>query len=213
MSALQTVEIAQQLTNDVVSGYLRKGIKLICLKYYNEDIEWFGGFRDDCFKLSDDKMTITNIKSCNFANHTIFGNVWIPSTSKTISKWTLKINTMNDDVYIGFASKYDINDDFIHFNKTYENHTPNYAIGDAGFIFQNGEYVYSRRAPKFKEGSAVTLTLDLVDAQVRMKVDDQSDLVIADRIEINENVRYIFAMQMSLEGDSVTLTRFEMLEC
>ena len=218
MAALQTVKNARQITIDVVFGYFRlqnlnipKGIKLICLKYYNENIEWFSGFREDCFKVSDDKMTITNIKNCDFDNHTIFGNVWIPSTSKTVSKWTLNITTnkMNDAMYIGFASKYDINDDFI---KTHVDHTPNYAIGNAGFIFQNGEYVYSPQtplAPKFREGSAVTLTLNLVDAQVRIKVDDQSDVVIADEIEINKHIRYIFAMQIRRIQNCVTLRNFE----
>ena len=82
MLALETVEDAPQITIDVVFGYIRlqnlnipKGITMICLKYISENIEWFSGFRDDCFKVSDDKLTITSIQNCDFDNHTIFGNV------------------------------------------------------------------------------------------------------------------------------------------
>ena len=146
MLALETVEDARQITIDVVFGYLRlqnlnipKEITLICLKYYNENIEWFSGFRDDCFKVSDDKMKITSIKNCDFDEHSIFGNVWIPSTSKTISKWTLILNAIMpiqdiDGIYFGFASKYDTTSDLKRKHKDY---IPNYAVSADAFLYHN----------------------------------------------------------------------------
>ena len=214
MTALETVENTRQTSIDVVFGYLRlhmgrlnipKGIKLICLKYYC-DIEWFSGFKEDSFKVSNDKMTITTYsKNWNMNIHTIFGNVWIPSTSKTISKWTLKINQMRLGVCVGFASKYDIYSDFCGDKEN----VPNYAVSCDGWLSRNGKRI-GDAGRQFNEGNEVTLTLDLTKAQIRIKSDILSESVIFDKVAINENIRYIFAMQMILKDDSVTLTHFEM---
>merc|ERR1712228_1095259 len=186
----------------------------ICLKYYNV-IEWFSGFNEEIFKLSNDKMTITrtrgNIKVCQEPDHTIFGNFWIPSTSKSISKWTIAIHEMSSfEIIFGFASQYDINSDF---SKDDEESIPNYAASSKAILYTNGEaeYIYWNSDPPvgedlltFYDQCVVTITLDLIAAQIRMDNDIRSEIVLFDKITIDEHIRYIFAMQMLSEEDSVT---------
>ena len=79
--------------------------------------------------MSEDKLTITNIKHVDFVAHAIYFNPWIESTSKCIVKWTFKMNRMvrrGGEFYFGLVSKEkDVKDDFSDWTTEY---IPNYAV-------------------------------------------------------------------------------------
>ena len=69
---LQLMEIASLIIN-VILGF-----------YYNP--EFITKYLDEYFKVSDDRLTITNIKEIDVCEHGIYLNQWIESTSKSITK-------------------------------------------------------------------------------------------------------------------------------
>ena len=105
MSSLKKVKLTTQMTKDRVFGFVRRIeqalesyrnipviISYLCLAYYSIS-EYFDKARTDCFKITDDKLTITNIKKCIDEKHTIFMKQWIDSQCDLICEWLFKINT------------------------------------------------------------------------------------------------------------------------
>merc|ERR1712048_1120141 len=112
-------------------------------------------------------------------------------TSKSISTWTLfiKHQCFDHDNYltcIGFASNYDLHSDFGG------DHATNYSIDQDGQIYKNclGD---AGNCQSFRGENKVTLILDLMKKQIRMKVEGNSEEIIFDEIVVNESTKYIFA--------------------
>ena len=84
-------------------------------------ILYFDNARKDCFKISDDKLTITNIEKISDFDHTIYMKHWIDSTSNQIIKWRFKINEHQTwHHYFGLASTFSeeaLEEDFVNGEK------------------------------------------------------------------------------------------------
>eukprot|EP01084_Bolivina_argentea_P256703 432295_1 len=213
------LQTCDQRTIDIVFGYIKsleitfktmhlpQGIKQICLMYYYIN-EFFSKAQDTLFKISEDKLTITNIRYCSFGSHTIYGKVWIPSVSKSIHKWTFSIH-VKAEMYIGIAS----NDDNIDsdFSSDLENDIPNYALSNYGSRYKNGERFYDEFdtfITGFRHYTDVTLILDLCNAHLSYGVNDNALITVFDDIHISKDIKYIMALQTRMPNDSVTITNY-----
>ena len=61
----------------------------ICFNYYHDQIEIFRYYNPSNYKLSDDHKTAQSINI--FESSTIYGNICIPSCSKSIHKWKFEL--------------------------------------------------------------------------------------------------------------------------
>ena len=112
MASLSKLKAIDQTSKDAVFGYIKQfekslilnnipmAVYYLCLAYYYF-AEYFDKFREDCFKLSDDKWTIKCIKQCHADFHTIYMKKWFHSQTNKIIKWTLKMNKLSF-MHIGF---------------------------------------------------------------------------------------------------------------
>ena len=91
-SKLKLSEIASLIMN-IILGF-----------YYHS--EYFSVFLEDIFNVSPDGLTITSMQDLSCNHHAIYLNQWIKSTSKSIVKWTFKIDTMmpSTDLFFGITS-------------------------------------------------------------------------------------------------------------
>eukprot|EP00483_Globobulimina_turgida_P010873 UN10894 len=219
MSAVRVLQIYDQRTIDIVFGYIKsleslfkltnmpEGIRQICLMYYYIT-EFFNNARPDCFKISQDKLAVTNIKYCTFGRHTIYGKLWIPSTSKSIHKWTLHIHVATE-MYLGLSS----NDNYVDsdFSSDLESDTPNYAMSNRGARYKNGERFFDEldiNITEFTIGDTVTFILDLFHANILYKVNDKSEIIIFDQIQIDQDIQYIMVIQIKMPNDFVTIANY-----
>ena len=222
MDPLPNGMLAETRSRQIVFGFIHEAelqlklseiaaliINMILGFYYHG--EYFASFLEDHFEVSPDRLTLTNIKEIDLGNHTSYFNQWIESTSKSIVKWTLKINKaektnlkFDSAFYFGLATKEsDPSKDFA------TSKTLNYCIDDLGWKYKS--YMGDGRAVSFafNEGDLVIFTLDLASKQWLGKVGvDGTDIELFD-VEVSDDIKYKLAMQMSKVGDSVTLVSFE----
>ena len=104
MASLQVGKNAGKRSKCIIFGYLREqesSLKLsipsippiiayLSIAYFDNP-EFFARAREDCFVISDDKLSVTNIAEIVWSKHCIYLNQWIESTSKLIAIWTFKI--------------------------------------------------------------------------------------------------------------------------
>lgn len=173
MDPLKIAKFADVRTDHLVFGYIREVesdfdvpditsliIHLILGFYYQ--FEFITKFRKDCFEVSEDKLTIANIKAIGFSQHAIYFNHWIASTSKSVVQWTFKINKMAfGTIYFGLISREkDVETDF---GDRDEKFVPNYAVNTHCGIFINGKWTTSTGDEwHINDGDIVTLILDFI---------------------------------------------------
>ena len=115
MDSLQSVKCADQRAKDIVYGFIKHMEQSLALRAIPTEIydiflafyyfgEYFYKAREDCFKISDDKSTITCIKDCSYTNHTIYLEQIIPSLSKEIISWTFRVNKRQLFVFLGIVN-------------------------------------------------------------------------------------------------------------
>ena len=183
----------------------------LCLGYYY-NAEQFEDARKDCFRISNDKLTITNIKRCRFPNHTIYLQRFIESTIERVIKWTFKINRLGSDYYeMAFAivSKQESikkgifrqADYFMVFNNGIREFYP------TGCVIENSR----KDGCIFTEGDLVSLTLDLKNGMVYYQINDGNHVFITDRFKSDRSTKYKMAIQLKTIGSSVTLKQFTII--
>ena len=100
MSDAITCKQELQIRNEkIVYGYLRayhdipKDIMNLCVEYYHVTEEGFIHFNPNNYNVTDDWKVMTKISNdINNTVSTMYGNICIPSWSKTIHKWKFMIH-------------------------------------------------------------------------------------------------------------------------
>ena len=227
LDPLSIAKSADSKSNHIVFGYIHEIesqlnlqeitslIIHIILGFYYQN-EFITKYRKDCFEVSEDKLTITNIKQVGFLAHSIYFNQWIESTSQLIVKWTFKMNKVIErgtGFYFGLVSKEE--DTFSDFSSASDEYTPNYAICGDGQLWDNGKFADdSEILTELMESDWVTFILDLSAGKFKCSIQDRFEEaeICAVAIGVSEPIRYKFALQMGTKGNSLTLTKFEMIE-
>ena len=200
-----------------VFGYVRFLESSLDLQVVPEPIAWiifsyyyltdyFSRFRDDWFRISHDKMRISNLRSASWSWHSVFLNEWIQSTSNTINEWTFSFEKASSLVVGIVSSLEDVKQDF-----SLKGNHPNYAVMSRyGDIYINGGTAKDWRPQKWKSYSLcddVTFILNLSTATFSMKIPKESiNITLINNITISQDVKYQFALQ-SCDHDSVVILK------
>ena len=227
MDPLSIAKSADSKSNHIVIGYIHEIesqlnfpeitsliIHMILGFYYQN--EFIAKYREDCFEVSEDKLTITNTKFIGFLAHSIYFNQWIESTSHIIVKWTFKMNKVIEEgtkFYFGLVSKE--TDTLSDFCSASDEYTPNYAVCGDGQLWNDGRWVgNSDTLTELMEDDLVTFILDLSVGKFKCSIQDRVEEteLFAVSIGLSDPIRYKFALQMGTKGNSVILTNFEIIE-
>eukprot|EP01084_Bolivina_argentea_P118376 210050_1 len=212
MSSLQQLKYVNKKFKYCVFGYIRESesklelppipmlISYICLSYYYF-ADFFSKAREDHFKISNDKLTITNIKYCDYRNHSIFLNEWIDATSNTIVTWTFTFKNTND-VIVGLALEEDINEDFCFGKK------PTYAIASWGGNFLNGMMRGNFTQPVFGGNDNVEFVLNLKNGTFGCRIGNKPINIAFENVSRHNGIKYKLAMQLRTIEDAVTIMNF-----
>ena len=104
--------VRNKYTKNLVMGYIRDSESSLHLEavpmmisylisiFYHIS-EHITKVRDDCHQISDDKLTVTNIKQCRLNQQGIYLNEWVQSMSNMTFTWTFLINKLKDGLHFG----------------------------------------------------------------------------------------------------------------
>ena len=217
MDPLQSAKSADLTTQCVIFGYIHEmesKLKMdevapliinIILGFYH-CAEFIDKFLEDHFRVSPDKLTITNIKKVSSASHTIYLNQWIHSMSKSIVKWTFKINQKPNHFlkfYFGITTEEnEISTDFACGDIL------SYAFDDVGFLYEGLSLSKLDNSFQLNIGDLITFTLDLKAPTFTVKRADDNEIELFE-VETSDDIKYKFVLQMGGKGMSVTLVNFE----
>eukprot|EP01084_Bolivina_argentea_P299522 516308_1 len=186
-------------------------ISWIILSYYHA-FEYFAVIGND-ITVSDDKMSITKNIPRTWRNSS-YGSMIIPSESKAICKWDLKMSYLdvNRSAVIGiisgacqkdipFAKKVTKNSKFYAFycrnGKTYQ-HTKENSIP------------YSKNAKDIKQGDIISVKLDLKTNYKQINyIRNGKELGPNINIETGKDIQYRLAVTISVPNTHITITAFE----
>lgn len=187
-----------------LSSHIPPLVSHLCLRFYFI-FECFDEARTDCFKISDDRLTIANIKQCGY-QHTIFLCKWIESTSKSIATWKFERNSTDSVGTIGFGIISTDEEDLLYsdFCSVEPKHKPNYCVYNVGYKFENGKSGQNMTHQVIHKNVA-TFILNL-SKKTFSCLDAKGDIMILfDDIEISNNIKYKFAVQIRYYGDYLKL--------
>ena len=208
---------ADSRSEHIVFGYLRNMdsifslsshipplVSHLCLRFYYI-FECIDRVRTDCFKISDDRLTVTNIKQCGY-DHTIFLCKWIESTSKSIVTWKFERNGTDSVGTIGFGI-ISIDEESllkIDFCSTLPKYEPNYSVYDVGYKFKHGKSEKNMSHHVIHKNVA-TFILNLSDATFSC-LDAKGDIMILfEDVRIAQDIKYKFVVQIRYQGDYIKL--------
>ena len=209
----------------LIFGYLRRiesshgivvplEIKYIFAQY--AILEFISIARFDHFEITNNALTVKNIKDCDFKDHTIICNEWVDSMVNGIYKWTFKIrlknNIQNVDnnlsrVFLGFiTSTFDKSD------KDFKQKWNSFAIGNKGTTWRGGilniKYQNDVRY-MFNDGDKVTLILDTMDKDICLQINQlPQQKQIHKNIKKAKNLKHKLVIQLKYKGDHVTLLKY-----
>ena len=132
-------------------------------------------------------------------------NQWIESTSKSIVKWTFRVHKLHGDFYFGITSKEtDLDTDFSTATCS------NYCVGPLGDTYYRDNHSDTIESFDIEDGNLVTFTLNLISKKWFGTIHngDEVDNELFD-VEVADDIKYKFVLQLVCEGDSVTLNNFE----
>ena len=224
--------ITNSNTKDLVCGYIKEhklSLKLetipqlipyLVAAFSNGD--YFASARDDCFKISEDKLTVTNIKKCSLSEQGIYLSHWVQSTSDKEIKWKFKINKLQDDMCFGLVSKEnDTRESFWNLESK-----PCYTILNKGICRKfpkRPKYSTPILAPvehwqdkdlqsvlcdggvTFKSGDMVTFILSTKMRTFRCCVNDNHEVLLDFTVEEGEDIKWKMALALENPGDSVSI--------
>ena len=177
---LQNIKLVDQRTKDIVYGFIKRMEKSLLLKHIPIEIydiclafyyfpEFFNKAREDCFKISDDKLTITAIMDCSYHKHTIFMKRWIDSNTNIIAKWRFRINNISLHGCSFFWFSKQLLGDVLLLDFAYAQ-IPNYSISyDQARYINSDDVDDATEIPPFDTGNVVTFTLDLIKVYFYVK--------------------------------------------
>ena len=224
MESLINAKSADSRSKRIIHGYIHRSeiqlklpeiasliINIILGFYYSG--EFISKFLDKYFEVSQDKLTITNLREIEFEEHTIYLNQWIESMSKAIVRWTFKINAMSNHnrtrIFFGFASKerpseYDFTTDKCEF-------IPNYSISNYSSPWIDGRTTNINVPMQYemRKDDLVSFTLDLVSKKWKCRIHGKTDELEICDVKTSDNIRYKFVLQIACVGDSITLVNYD----
>ena len=177
-------------------------IAYLCLKYYAIP-EMFDKFPTKYFQTTKDKLTIMNKLHAPYNQHCIYLYQWIDSTSKSIIKWTFKINRLYlINPFIHGHSK------TITFSLGFKQDDINKGIVQTDGIYFSNEGLFSKI--NFKTGDIVILKLDLIKREFTYQVNDAQEIHLQHpgSVVVTKDVKYKMAMESLPIGNSVTIQDF-----
>ena len=193
-------------------------ITYLVLIYFTEG-EYFAEARKDHFKITEEGLKITNIKFCSIYEHSIYMYKWIKSNTNNIWQWRFEIdgedkNVSTSDepfasIYFGLVSKAD--KVIPAPSDTAITAIPNYGISNRGHRYENcvGEYSKIRDEKwHFNNGDTVKFILDLTCSTWSFQINDDPILEIFNTIIQSDDVRYKFALQLTVKGIYMRLVDF-----
>ena len=217
MCSLVNIKDVDQKTKDIVFGYIHRMesslnfelipplVSHLCLLFYYIQ-EFFAQIRNDYFKLSQNKLKVTNIsqKGVGF-DHSILLNKWIDSTSKCIVKWTFIVN----DICQGFSHPIGIGltsiDKGPHHDFANANDKPNYAIYLGTQAYKNNHFV-DRTSHHFFVDKKAIFVLDLQKKTFGYHNEKKGQFItVFTNIETSPNIKYKMVIQMKRTGTELTL--------
>ena len=215
MAHLQVGKNADKRSKYTVFGYTRKleeSLKLqtippivlyLCIAYiYNP--EFFARVREDAFKISDDKLSVTNIQEILWSQHCIYLNQWIESTSKSIVTWIFKMDKMRGGKYLA---------SFVIISKEKDveqqpRDMPYYEFLDNGSIGTADKGCASNKDAAFGENDQVKIKLNLSKATVSIQINDKDEIICDSAVQISEDIKYKMALLLSPSDAIVSLKEF-----
>lgn len=221
----------QNKVKSIVFGYIREHestddainipplVSYKCLKYYCSD-EYFSRALEDFFTISNDKMTITNIRNIPVHAHTIYCNKWIESLSNVIVKWTFSIKSLPGyAIFFGLTSNEKrIDEDFCT-----QNNAPCYQVSSDGIKYShnmrnNGISYPILPIDGWDNNDTLTFILDLTNklgfrfGQFSIKKNDKEPKMIFNDVEKGKDIKYKMTLQMINENSCVVLKQFIILQ-
>lgn len=187
-------------------------IKLCLLFFFNREcfeaasdaIEISGQNRDIITKLATSTKDVDNIA---------YGSNWIPSTNKSIYKWTVHIvdnnKHANNGIIVGVIADIpdsaNMNRSF--YNNPSENMCPCYANW-GGYLRHNGKGARNVGHSFGRAGQIVIFELNLIKGTLDYYIDGELQGKAVDVIQ-NESTRYKFAISMYWPKTQIKLVKFE----
>ena len=220
MASLQVGKNAAKRSKSTIFGYLREQesllklsipsippiIAYLCIAYFDNP-EFFARAREDCFVISNDKLTVTNIAEIVWRKHCIYLNQWIESTSKLIATWTFKIDEMRDGRYsVSFvivSKEHDVNrrprDD------------PYYGFVDNGSMSTALGINCADKNATFGGGDQIRIKLDLSKATTSIRVNDKNEVISRSKVQISDHIKYKMTVLLTPLNSIVSLKEFTLV--
>ena len=192
----------------IKSNNIPMAIYYLCLAYYYFP-EYFHKAREDRFKISDDKLTITCFKNCSYLHHTIYMKYIIKSMKDNIIKWVFKINEHPANgckIYFGIVCGY--SEDALTSDCT-SHHEPHYFVSNKGYkYYSHGRSGHSASMNEIPNRTKVSFILNLPRTEFSVQIDNESAIVLFSDIRKRNDIDYQFFLQLQETHDSVTLLDF-----
>ena len=179
--------------------------------------EYFDQAVKDCFTISDDKLTITNIKFCHWGHHTIYLNQWIPSKSKYSYRWKFRINKLKKKINFGLVCKQDPPNaafwswfDRPCYSFTNDQQAHKYRLTDYPLSkdYRKPTPETTKQNLKYGEGDEVTFILNMKTKTLNCKINDGQKFIVFDDINKDKKVKLKLVLSMENKGDSISLISF-----
>jgi len=139
----------------------------------------------------------------------MFGAEWVDGSVKKVYQWSVEHHQGDlNNILLGFildGHPEDVDKQWFRAGRSY-GHRWN------SFIIKDGQQTVMKE-PSISEGDCLVYTLDLIQRQIRVRVNDGDDVVLFPgggvfrRIKVGNGVRYKLAMHIHDEDESVTVTR------
>ena len=217
-ASLQDIKHANLRDKNLIFGYIRSVefeleldnippliSHLILLFYYVS--ECFDRATKEKFKISEDKLTVTNISSDGW-DHTIYCRKAIDSMSDLIYKWTFEMNGTYDSwCCAGFGII--ANDNCVDFDFCDDKSKPIYAIyGPKGDKISHNSRITSDKNPLiFEGGDCINIILDLQKRTMSFSVNDEDLILGWQDIEKSQDITYKMVVQLNVVA-SISIVDF-----
>ena len=156
-----------------------------------------------------DGKTLTKGQGFSAWNDTSYGTISIPSTSKCICEWSIRINKGNN-IRLGVSIGPKI-PNYCCFTSHYENNY-GYSIRN-GFKIRSGRNVDKRKyASPCQQGDVIKIRLDLINFEISFYKNNINQGIAFTKIKHGGNINYFLAVSMRKANWSLTLQDFKKYE-